>query len=100
MLIISAENEMKSLKQAALARVNDIYANFIELDLSGFTQEFCGIQQSIIASMHLGSYQRLPKIFSVFGCWSECEMFKHYFILHPDVLTNIVRLISTPRLTV
>jgi len=100
MLIITAENEMKSLKQACLARVKDIYANFIELDLSEFTKEFCSIQDSIISTMHLGSYQKLPKIFSVFGCWSECEMYKHFFIEYPKVMTNLVQLISTPKLTI
>mgnify|MGYP000679838042 CR=1 FL=1 len=100
MLIITAENEMKSLKQACLARVKDIYANFIELDLDNFTEEFCSIQHSIISTMHLGSYQKLPKIFSVFGCWSECEMYKPYFIKYPIVITNLVRLIATPKLTI
>ena len=100
MLIITAENEMKSLKQACLARIKDIYANFIELDLSEFTTEFCAIQKSIISTMHLGSYQKLPKIFSVFGCWSECEMYKSFFIEHPEVLGNLIQLISTPKLTV
>jgi len=90
MLIITAENEMKSLKQACLARIKDIYANFIELDLSEFTTEFCAIQKSIISTMHLGSYQKLPKIFSVFGCWSECEMYKSFFIEHPEVLGNLI----------
>jgi hypothetical protein len=50
--------------------------------------------------MHNGSYQRLPKLFQVFGCWSECEMYKVYFFQQPDVITNLIKLVETERITI
>lgn len=40
-LIITADSELKNLKQSSLSRVKDIYANYIELDLTSFTEAFC-----------------------------------------------------------
>jgi hypothetical protein len=83
-----------------LCRVKDIYANYIELDLTNFTTSFCHIQHPIIATLHEGSYQKLPKLFQVFGCWSECEMYKVFFFQHSHVLTNIIKLVENPRITI
>lgn len=88
------------MKQSCLGRVKDIYANYIELDLTDFTENFCEIQKPIIDTMHLGSYQKLPKLFQVFGCWSECEMYKVFFFQQPIVLTNLIKLVETDKITI
>ena len=98
--IVSAEADFKSLKQACLSKVKDIYANYIELELTQFTNTFCIIQAPIISTMHEGSYQKLPKLFQVFGCWSECEMYKTHFLQQPQVLTNLIKLVETPKITI
>ena len=93
------DKHVKNTRQAAIGCIKSIYAEFIELDFMEFTQRFVSITQHKLDKVSSSSYQKLPNLLKIFGCWSEAEMYKIFFMEHPDVFKCIVSFLRSPKIT-
>jgi hypothetical protein len=83
----------KMIKNLALERVADLYANYYEFNLESTTEELLQITESRVNMLSKESISKLGSLLKIFLTWSECELYKYYFLKYPQILPRVLEVL-------
>lgn len=88
---------VKSIKKLVLERISDIYLNCYEFDFDNTTEELLNILQSRMSMFSAESSTKVGSLLKIFTTWSECEVYKYYFLKYPYIMEKVVSILHEDR---
>lgn len=96
--LLRVNKSAKSIKALCLERISDFYVNYYEFDFNATTEELLEIVTSRIELLNKEASQKskFSSLLKIFNTWSECELYKHYFLKYPKILEKVVAILHEP----